>query len=99
MPESAKRGQLALVAAPEAAEYTVKIHADARLYAGLFDGEESAQLALDPTRKAYVFLVRGRLQVNGQGLEAGDAVLLSAEKNLAIGQGQNAEVLVFDLAA
>jgi len=44
-------------------------------------------------------LVRGRLQVNGQGLEAGDAVLLSAEKNLAIGQGQNAEVLVFDLAA
>jgi redox-sensitive bicupin YhaK (pirin superfamily) len=99
VPESAKRGQLALVAAPEAAEYTVKIHADARLYAGLFDGEESAQLALDPTRKAYVFLVRGRLQVNGQGLEAGDAVLLSAEKNLAIGQGQNAEVLVFDLAA
>jgi len=99
VPESAKRGQLALVAAPEAAEYTVKIHADARLYAGLFDGAESAQLALDPTRKAYVFLVRGRLQVNGQGLEAGDAVLLSAEKNLAIGQGQNAEVLVFDLAA
>jgi redox-sensitive bicupin YhaK (pirin superfamily) len=99
VPESAKRGQLALVAAPEAAEYTVKIHADARLYAGLFDGAESAQLALDPTRKAYVFLVRGRLQVNGQGLEAGDAVLLSTEKNLAIGQGQNAEVLVFDLAA
>ncbi len=99
VPESAKRGQLALVAAPEAAEYTVKIHADARLYAGLFDGAESAQLALDPTRKAYVFLVRGRLQVNGQGLEAGDAVLLSAEKNLAIGHGQNAEVLVFDLAA
>jgi redox-sensitive bicupin YhaK (pirin superfamily) len=99
VPESAKRGQLALVAAPEAADYTVKIHADARLYAGLFDGAESAQLALDPTRKAYVFLVRGRLQVNGQGLEAGDAVLLSAEKNLAIGQGQNAEVLVFDLAA
>ena len=99
VPESAKRGQLALVAAPEAADYTVKIHADARLYAGLFDGAESAQLALDPTRKAYVFLVRGRLQVNGQGLEAGDAVLLSTEKNLAIGQGQNAEVLVFDLAA
>jgi len=99
VPESAKRGQLALVAAPEAAEYTVKIHADARLYAGLFDGAESAQLALDPTRKAYVFLVRGLLQVNGQGLEAGDAVLLSAEKDLAIGQGQNAEVLVFDLAA
>jgi hypothetical protein len=38
----------------------VTIHADARLYAGLFDGTEAATLALDPARKAYVHLVRGR---------------------------------------
>ena len=99
VPESAKRGQLALVAAPEAAEHTVKIHADARLYAGLFDGAENASLALNPARKAYVFLVRGQLQVNGQSLSAGDAAMLQAESALTLTQGQNAEVLVFDLAA
>jgi redox-sensitive bicupin YhaK (pirin superfamily) len=88
-----------LVAAPEAAEHTVKIHADARLYAGLLDGAESAQLALNPARKAYVFVVRGRLQANGHALDAGDAALLQAESNLSLTQGQNAEVLVFDLAA
>ena len=99
VPESAKRGQLALVAAPEAAEHTVKIHADARLYAGLFDGAENASLALNPARKAYVFLVRGQLQVNGQSLSAGDAAMLQAESALNLTQGQNAEVLVFDLAA
>ncbi len=98
VPESTKRGQLALVAAPEAAEHTVKIHADARMYAGLFDGTEHAQLALNPDRKAYVFLVRGSLQVNGQALSAGDAALLQAETALTLHQGQNAEVLVFDLA-
>ena len=99
VPVSAKRGQLALVAAPEASEFTVKIHADARMYAGLFDGAENASLALDPARKAYVFLVRGRLQVNGQALQAGDAAMLQAESSLLLSQGQDAEVLVFDLVS
>jgi hypothetical protein len=99
VPEAAKRGQLALIAAPQAAEHTVQIHADARMYAGLFNGAESASLSLNPERKAYVFLVRGQLNVNGQALQAGDAALLQAETGLHISQGQEAEVLVFDLCA
>jgi redox-sensitive bicupin YhaK (pirin superfamily) len=98
VPDSAKRGRLALVAAPDPGEHTVKIHADARLYAGLFDGEEQATLALDPQRKAYVFLVRGNLKANGQTLNAGDAALLQAESSLTLDQASDAEVLVFDLA-
>ena len=98
VPESAKRGQLALVASPEGAEHSVKIHADARLYAGLFDGAESAELALAPQRKGYVFVVRGQLQLNGQVLGQGDAALLQNEPLLQLSQGQGAEVLVFDLA-
>ena len=98
VPEAAKRGQLALVAGPEGAEHSVKIHADARLYAGLFDGSESAQLALAPQRKGYVFVVRGQLQLNGQPLGQGDAALLQDEPLLQFSQGQGAEVLVFDLA-
>ena len=98
VPESAKRGQLALVAAPEAGPHTVRIHADARLYAGLLDGQERAELVLNPQRKAYVFLVRGRLQANGQVLNAGDAALLQAESQLTLDGAQSAEVLVFDLA-
>jgi hypothetical protein len=98
VPDSAKRGRLACVAAPEAAEYTVKIHADASLYAGLFNGAENADLVLNPERKAYVFLLRGSLQVNGLALQAGDAALLQAEASLHLSHGQDAEVLVFDLA-
>ena len=93
-----KRGRLCLVASRDAAQGSVTIHADARIYAGLFDGAEQAELALDPARKAYVFLVRGSLSVNGQALQAGDAALLAQESLLQLGQAVDAEVLVFDLA-
>ena len=98
-PDAEKRGRLRLIASPDGGEGSVTIHADARLYAGLFDGAEAAQLTLDPQRKAYVHAVRGSLHANGEALSAGDALLLDGESALSITHGENAEVLVFDLAA
>ena len=97
--EADKRGRLRLVASPDGAEGSVKIHADARMFAGLFDGAEAAAIALDPKRKAYVHMVRGELEANGKKLSAGDAALLEGEAQLALAQGRAAEVLVFDLAS
>jgi redox-sensitive bicupin YhaK (pirin superfamily) len=97
--DAQKRGQLCPVASPDGAQGALTIHADATLYAGLFDGAESATLVLDPARKAYVHLVRGALEVNGVALSAGDAALIEKEPVLSIAKGHQAEVLVFDLAA
>jgi quercetin 2,3-dioxygenase len=97
--DSDKRGVLRLVASNDGAQGSVTIHADAKMYAGLLDGSERASLALDPKRKAYVHLVRGALQVNGQSLSTGDAALLDAETSLTLTHGKNAEVIVFDLRA
>jgi quercetin 2,3-dioxygenase len=94
-----KRGRLRLVASPDARDGSVTIHADALLYAGLLDGAESARLALDPARKAYVHLVRGGLKVNGHALATGDAACVEGEATLDLTAAQDAEVLVFDLAA
>ncbi len=94
-----KRGRLKLVASRDGRDGSVTMHADASLYAGLFDGAESAVLSLDPARLAYVHLVQGRLKVNGQALSAGDALTLRQEPGLLLEEGQAAEVLVFDLAA
>ena len=99
VPEAVKRGQLRLVAANEPSGDAVKIHADAALYAGLFDGAEAAELKIDPARKAYVHMVRGELSVNGQPLSGGDAALIAAEDTIRLDGGKDAEVLVFDLAA
>lgn len=95
--EGEKRGKLRLVASPDSAEGSVKIHADARLYAGLFDGEEAADLQLAGGRKGYVHLVRGELEVNGRELKGGDAALLDDETTVRLRNGRGAEVLVFDL--
>jgi redox-sensitive bicupin YhaK (pirin superfamily) len=97
IPNGQKRGKLRLVASPDGAQGSVSIHANALLYAGLFDGDESAELALDPDRKAYVHLVRGDLSVNGQRLSGGDAALLANENRIDLSNGIDAEVLVFDL--
>lgn len=97
--DAEKRGRLRLVASPNGADGSVTIHADASVYAGLFDGDESASLSLDPSRKAYLQLVRGTLTANGQELHAGDGAALAGESTLTLSGGQAAEVLVFDLAA
>ena len=97
VPASAKRGQLRLLAGPQGSGADVLVHADARLYAGLFDETEQATLALDARRKAYVHLIRGSLHVNGVALTGGDAALIEEESALSLTQGQDAEVLVFDL--
>lgn len=96
---AAKRGRLALVAAREPRDGAIAIHADASMYAGLFDGDESATLAIGPGRKGYVHVVRGRVDVNGRTLGAGDAALLEGEPEVRLDGGTDAEVIVFDLAA
>ena len=98
IPAEQKRGQLRLVASPDGAQDSVTIHTDAKLYAGLFNDDESATLAIDPQRKAYVHLALGTLEVNGHHLEAGDALMLENEREITIASGKAAEVLVFDLA-
>ncbi len=98
IPAAQKRGALRLIASPDGAPDSVVIHADASLYAGLFDGNEHASLTLDPARKAYVHLVRGELEANGRHLNAGDALLLENEPTVTLTKGRDAEVLVFDLA-
>ena len=95
---AAKRGQLRLIASPDAREGSVKIHQDASLYATLVDGTERVTHALAAGRRAYVHVARGNVTVNGTPLEAGDAMKISNVGQVVLEQGADAEVLLFDLA-
>lgn len=92
-----KRGRLRLVASPDGADGSVTVHQDARLYVGLFDGDEQADHAFASNRRGYVHVARGEIVANGTRLAAGDALLLEDEATLALHDGRGAEVLVFDL--
>jgi quercetin 2,3-dioxygenase len=92
-----KRGRLRLIASPDGAEGSVRIHQDARVYAGLFTGAERADLEVAPDRRVFVHVARGAISANGEALNAGDALKLVDVRRLALSQGTDAEVLVFDL--
>jgi hypothetical protein len=93
-----KRGRLRLIASPDGADGSVTIHQDARVYAALVDGDEKVALTLPAGRRAYVHVARGSVRVNGTALGAGDAAKLTGEAAVALDRGEDAEVLVFDLA-
>jgi redox-sensitive bicupin YhaK (pirin superfamily) len=92
-----KRGKLRLIASLDGADGSVRIHQNAKVYAGLFDGAEQAELAIAAGRQVYVHVARGTITVNGNVLNAGDAIGLSDLGTLSLTKGQGAEVLVFDL--
>jgi quercetin 2,3-dioxygenase len=95
--DSEKRGKLRLVMSPDGADGSLEIRQDARVYAGLFDGDETARLELATDRFAYVHVARGDVSVNGTMLSEGDGVRVSDEQSLTFADGHDAEVLVFDL--
>ncbi|HET9032841.1 MAG TPA: pirin family protein [Dokdonella sp.] len=95
--EADKRGRLRLIISPDGRDGSLRIQQSAQVYAGLFDGDESATLTLDKDRHAYVHVARGRIELNGVQLGAGDGVRLRNVQTLQFAAGKDAEVLVFDL--
>jgi hypothetical protein len=93
-----KRGRLRLIASPDGTEGSVRVHQDARVLAGLFDGDERADFAIAPGRRAYVHVARGAITVNDVALGAGDALMAADISPLTLRDGKGAEVIVFDLA-
>ncbi len=99
--EADKRGKLRQVASPDGADGSVVIHTDARLYAGLFQRGERAELALAKGRHSWVHVARGQVKVGEHVLGEGDGLKISDEASVVVegvDAGADGEVLVFDLA-
>jgi quercetin 2,3-dioxygenase len=98
IPAIEKEGKLRIIASPTGNDGAIKIHADAKIYSGLFSGSQSALMQLDPKRKYYAHLIRGTLTLNNHQITGGDALFIENESTLEIGHGTDAEVLIFDLS-
>jgi len=94
--EEERRGTLRLVASPDAADGSVTIHQDVRLYSTLLDGDQTVTHALAPGRYGWVQVARGEVELNGQTLKAGDGAAIEGEPSVTL-RGTGAEVLLFDL--
>jgi redox-sensitive bicupin YhaK (pirin superfamily) len=93
-----RQGKFKVVAARDGANGALVVHQDMTLLAGLFAEGEQAEYRLAPGRHAWLHVARGKLRANGVDLEAGDALQLSDEAELAVTGLKDAEVLLFDLS-
>ena len=98
IPEKEERGVPRLVASRDGRDGTVTIHQDVDLYASRLGPGERVKHALAPGRHAWLQMVRGRTELNGTALEAGDGAAVSGESALDMVALEASHFLLFDLA-
>jgi redox-sensitive bicupin YhaK (pirin superfamily) len=96
-PLSDRRGKFRLLASKGGRDGSVDIQQDANVFGALLDGDEKISFELTPSRRSWLHVARGSLDVNGKKLSAGDGAAIEGERLLALSGGRDAEVLLFDL--
>jgi quercetin 2,3-dioxygenase len=97
IPESEERGVLRLLASRDGRDGTVTIHQDVDLYGSRLEPGERVKHALADGRHAWLQMVRGRIELNGTPLAAGDGAAVSEESALEMVAQESAHFLLFDL--
>ena len=92
-----RHNRLRLVASRDAAEGSLLIHQDARIYLSTLDAGHEVTQSLAPGRHAWVQVLRGSVTLNGQRLDTSDGAAVSDESQLVLQAETDAEVMVFDL--
>lgn len=94
-----KRGRLRLFLSKDGRGGSMRIRQDADIHAALLDGAQAIDHVIAEGRKGWVQVARGSLTVNGQRLVEGDGLAVEGDGLLEFRSGQDAEFLLFDLAA
>ena len=93
-----KQGKLRLVASRGGDDGSVTINQDVRLYASILGKDENVSLELADGRHAWVQVISGSLDVNGETLNPGDGAAISEENLLNVkALEEGSEFLLFDL--
>jgi len=97
-PVERRNGRLCLIASPSSDNGAVTINQDVSLYTARLRPGKQVEHKLAPNRHAWVQVARGSVTVNGQPLSQGDGAAISGEESVTITGGEQAEILLFDLA-
>jgi redox-sensitive bicupin YhaK (pirin superfamily) len=96
-PQEEQTGMLRLVASPDGARGSLTLHQDVRLYSGTLLAGKEVVHPLAEERFAWIQVVRGDLQLNGQELREGDGAAVAQVNELKLSSPKGAELLLFDL--
>lgn len=93
-----KPGNLELIASRDGGDESITVHQDVAIYAGKLSAGDSTRYTIPEGRHAWVQVVRGEVDLNGQRLSQSDGAAISDLSHLDIEAGKDSELLVFDLA-
>ena len=93
-----KQGKLKLIASGGGDDDSIHINQDVNLYASVLKNGDEVSLDLAPNRHAWIQLISGSLDVNGEKLTTGDGAAISEVQELKLkGTSDNTEFLLFDM--
>jgi hypothetical protein len=98
---SQKQDRWCLIAAQDGRDGALRVHQDMALYATVLSANIALSYTLQAGRSAYIQVASGVVDINGQVLQAGDALMLDADvaTALTVNASLAAELLLFDLPA
>ena len=92
-----RRGKLVLLVSPDGRNGSISSHQDALMYGTLLEDGQRLNHLLASDRKTYVHVAAGSADVNGQVLNAGDAMAMEDHGDIQLLGINDAELLIFDL--
>jgi redox-sensitive bicupin YhaK (pirin superfamily) len=97
-PSGGKHNALRLVVSPDGAEGSVLIHQDARIYDASLDEGARVMHRLGKGRRAWLQVVRGSLDLDGEWLRTGDGAAIEVADSITVAaHDPQTEILLFDL--
>ena len=96
-PAEEKRNRWRLVGSRDGREGSLTIHQDLSLSSTVLDAGESIDYGFDGRRRGFLQVVRGTVEIDGETIEAGDAVAVVDQQALDIKAKSDAELLLFDM--
>lgn len=96
-PALSNTGVLTLLASSDGRSGSIQINQDAAVYAAPLGAGQRARHELAAGRAAWLQVLRGGVELNGQPLEAGDGAAISEVSIIEIRAPVAAEILLFDL--
>jgi len=95
--QAQKQNRWCLIVSHDGRENSLKIHQDISLFATLLAESESLDYMLPAHRSIYIQIARGEVEICGQYLSAGDALMADGSKELTFKALAPSEILLFDL--
>ena len=90
--------QWQVVASPDGRDGSLTIHQDAVIHLADMNRETELDFTFAPGRHGWLQVLRGKVELAGESLSAGDGAALSDEASVSLSSPSGAELMLFDLS-